>query len=101
MSVFDGLSEIFLETFGELVAYTPAATGVPVTIQAIWIEQPLQVEFGDADVDGHRAELSVAAVIDPREGDKVVRLRDGVARGITTPIRPDGKGLVVCNLGAV
>jgi hypothetical protein len=41
MSVFDGLADIFTDTFGEAVIYTPVATGISKTINAIWWQSSL------------------------------------------------------------
>lgn len=100
MSVFDGLPDIFTGVLGESVVYTPKATGVPKTIQAIWIETPISVEFDHVEGDSRLTELSVRAedVPAPAEMDTAQRVRDGKIMKVTTPIRPDGKGLVVCNL---
>lgn len=100
MGVFDGLADIFTGTLGEPVIYTPASTGVPVTITAIWIDYPIEVQFEDISVDACRTQLSVRAidVAEPREGDLAKRVSDDKEMKITTPIQPDGKGMIVCNL---
>lgn len=100
MSVFDGLDDIFTETFGESVIYTPVSTGMPVSIQAIWIEHPLEIQFENASVDGARTELSVRArdIPAPAELDIAQRVSDGKIMKVSTPIQPDGKGMIVCNL---
>lgn len=103
MSVFDGLADIFTDpsVFGEAVDYTPASTGITMRINAIWWESSLNVTIGDnAGVDMRKTELSLRAadVPDPQEGDTAQRIADGKLMTITTPILPDGKGMIVCNL---
>jgi hypothetical protein len=104
--VFDGLDEIFADTFGEPVIYTPKATGVPLgaggTINAIWIEQPIDVVRGEADTDTTVTELHVqASIVAPKEGDMVQRVKNGKTCLVVTPIHPDDKGMIVCALEAV
>lgn len=100
MGVFDGLPDIFSGVLGESVVYTPHAGGAPKTIQAIWIEYPLEIQLENANVDGSRIELSVRAedVAAPKEGDTARRESDGKVMTVSTPIQPDGKGMIVCNL---
>lgn len=100
MGVFDGLPDIFSGVLGESVTYTPKATGVPKTIQAIWIEYPIEIQLENASVDACRTELSVRAedVAAPNEGDTATRESDGKIMKVSTPIQPDGKGMIVCNL---
>lgn len=101
-SVFDGMPDIFADTFGEAVEYTPQG-GASKVIRAIWWETSLSIDGLDgAGADASKTELSVRAsdVADPREGDMVKRLSDGKSMVLTTPILPDGKGMIVCNLGA-
>lgn len=101
-NVFDGLPDIFAETFGEAVEYTPLDTGVAKVIRAIWWQTSLTVGFEGAGVDASKTELSVRAadVASPREGDIAKRLSDGKIMTLSTPILPDGKGMIVCNLAA-
>jgi hypothetical protein len=109
-SVFDGMAQIFADTFGEgegQVLYTPAV-GSPKTINAIWWEStPGIAAFGGGDdaiaVDARRTELHVKAadIAAPKEGDRATRLSDGKVMEITAPIRPDGKGMIVCNLAEI
>jgi hypothetical protein len=104
MSVFDGLADLFTDTFGEAVDYTPAATGVPVRINAIWWESSLDVPLDPGIAfDAKKTELSLRAadIANPKEGDSAKRISDGKVMKITTPILPDGKGIIRCNLGAV
>lgn len=100
MSVFDGLADIFADTFGEPVVYTPKATGIPKTIHAIWIEHPIEVDFENSGADSRRIELSVRSedVADPAEDDTAKRESDGKIMKVSTPIQPDGKGMIVCAL---
>ncbi len=97
--VFDGLPDIFIETFGEPVSYTPAG-GDPVAISAIWTQEPIEVLLGDnIAVDAGKTQMSVRAVdVTPREGDSVTRIADNTTMTVVTPIRPDGKGMIVCDL---
>lgn len=99
MGVFDGLPDIFSGVLGESVVYTPKG-GVPKTIQAIWIEYPIEIQLENASVDACRTELSVRAedVPAPAEGDAARRESDGKVMKVSTPIQPDGKGMIVCNL---
>lgn len=108
-AIFDGLAEIFTDpsVFGEAVVYVPLATGLPVSgvgagegqVNAIWSEEPLQTDMLNAADDARRSQLTVnAADIDPQEGDIATRVADGKVMKVSTPIRPDGKGLIVCNL---
>jgi hypothetical protein len=98
--VFDGVAEIFIDVFGEAVVYTPAATGIPKTIRAAWLETALSANIGDVAADVRKTELSVlaAVVADPKEGDQARREKDGKTMKVTTPIQPDGQGIIVCNL---
>lgn len=107
MGVFDGMADIFIATFGEgeqQVIYTPLAGGDPVTVNAIWWEstQGLQPMADGVFEDVARTELHLRAsdVPDPQEGDTATRVRDGKVMTITTPIRADGKGMIMCNLAA-
>jgi hypothetical protein len=106
MSVFDGLADVFADTFGEPVSYTPIATGVPIgtgsppAIQAIWLEDAVDAQFADADTDAIRPQLHVRAadVPVPVEGDLAVRVKTGKSCKVVPPIRPDDKGMIVCGL---
>ena len=104
MSVFDGLSDIFVDVFGEgdqAVIYTPVSTGVAQPINAIWWEAPLDIVIGDnVAADGNRTQLHVRAsdIPNPQEGDIAQRVRDSKVMIVTTPIHADGKGMIVCNL---
>jgi hypothetical protein len=100
-SVFDGLDEVFTETLGEPVIYTRlSAPDAPLAINAIWIDYPIEIQLENANVDSCRTELSVRAsdVASPKEGDTVKRVSDNKTMTISTPIQPDGKGMIVCNL---
>jgi hypothetical protein len=98
--VFDGMADIFADVFGCPVVYTPIAGGSPATINAIWWETPLTVTIGEVAADARQTQLSVRAVDvpDPQEGDTATRVSDGKVMTVTTPIQPDGKGIIVCNL---
>lgn len=100
-SVFDGLPDIFTGTFGEAVEYTSMPSGAKKVITAIWWQVSLDIPLDPGiEVDALKTELSVRAadVADPQEGDIVKRLSDGKIMTLSTPIRPDGKGMIVCNL---
>ncbi|MDQ2084704.1 hypothetical protein RA307_31370 [Xanthobacteraceae bacterium Astr-EGSB] len=98
--LFDGLADIFTETLGEPVVYTPASTGVDGTITAIWIETPISAEFSEADSDDMSEILHVRAsdVPAPAEGDTARRVKTGVIRQVVPPIRGDGKGMIALTL---
>lgn len=99
-AVFDGLADVFVETLGEPVTYTPQ-DGDPVLIEAIWTERPLDVIVGEVAADEIRSTLKVrASDLTPREGDTVRRESDGKTMTVSTPINPDGRGMIVCNLSA-
>jgi len=103
VSAFDGLPDIFVDTLGEPVVYTPIATGLPLTIEAIWTERSTDVVIGEgAPVDSIQSTLSVRAtdIASPEEGDVARRVADGKEMKISTPILPDGKGLIRCALVA-
>ena len=98
MSLFDGMAEIFRDTFGEDIVYTSAG-GPPRTVRGIYIETPLH-GFGDegAPADSAIKELHVAAadVAAPQEGDRAtVR---GVTYRVVPPIRRDGEGMIAVAL---
>jgi hypothetical protein len=103
MSVFDGMADIFTDpgVFGEAVDYKPLATGTPQRITAIWweLQQP-EIMVGMVESDGNTTQLSVRAadVAAPAEGDIATRISDGKVMTVSTPINPDGKGIIVCNL---
>lgn len=101
-ALFDGLASIFVDTLGEPVTYMPASTGLPVAIQAIWTERSLDVVLGEnAGGDAISVTLKVrAADVVPAEGDVATRVSDGKVMQVTTPISPDGKGMIICNLAA-
>lgn len=103
--VFDGLPDIFTESFGEPVIYTPVATSIPSDppISAIWRETSADVVLGGGEgvaADSGRTTLSVRAadVPAPAEGDTARRVSDGKLMIVSTPILPDGKGMISCNL---
>lgn len=101
MSVFDGLPDIFADTFGEAVDYTPAGAQDPVRITAIWWETTATIGLADGiSEDTPRTELSMRAseIAAPKEGDTAKRIADGKIMMVTTPILPDGKGMIVCAL---
>lgn len=102
MGVFDGLADIFSDVFGEAVIYTPVS-GAPIAINAIWWESSAGLPGADGVFeDVQRTELHVrAADISPQEGATATRVADGRVMLITTPIRPDGKGMIMCNLAAI
>lgn len=95
MKLVDGLPDIFAETFGEPVVYTPI-NGDPVEIEAIWIETATSVVFDEADADGVQVELHVRAadIAEPREGDTVERVANGKTMKVVPPIRPDDQGMI-------
>lgn len=96
--VFDGLPDIFTEALGEPVDYTPGG-GVTKRIQAIWWESSLDIPDAMAAADANRTTLSVRACdVTPAEDDVAVRVCDGKVMVVSTPILPDGKGVIVCNL---
>lgn len=100
-SLFDGIADVFAETFGEEIVYTPAATGVARRITAIWIEDPLDpVIGGGVAVDDVMPTLHVRAsdIPAPREGDLAQRVKTGETLEIVPPIRPDRKGMIACSL---
>jgi hypothetical protein len=99
VDVFDGMADIFADVFGVAVDYTPLATGVTARINAIWWELSLVVPDAVVMTDANKTELSVrAADVVPVEGDTARRVSDGKLMTVSTPISPDGKGIVVCNL---
>lgn len=100
-AVFDGLPDIFTDTLGEPVTYTPVG-GSARTIQAIWTERTIDVVVGtEAQSDAGVTTLSVRAEDGtPAEGDTATRVADGKTMTVTTPILPDGKGMIRCNLAA-
>ncbi len=99
MKLIDGLSDIFTETFGESVNYTPDG-GIPIGIEAIWIETPISAAFESADTDAVVVELHVRAadIAAPKEGDIVQRVSDSKTMRVTQPIRPDEQGMIVLTL---
>ena len=105
--LFASLPGIFVETFGEPVIYTPIATGIPIgdggVIAAIWTEGSEVDGIGlHADTDISVTTLSVqASVVVPVEGDTVTRVEDSKTMKVTTPILPDGKGMIRCNLADI
>jgi hypothetical protein len=103
MSVFDGLPDIFADTFGESVIYTPLASGVPATITAIWLETPLDIALTGADGDAINTDLHVRAtdVAAPAEGDTAQRVSNGKLCRVVPPIRPDGNGMIALALELV
>jgi len=98
MSVFDGLADIFADTFGEAVDYTH--DGVTTRISAVWQEVAFDalVDGMNVDVAQTRLHLRAADVSSPKEGDIALRVSDGKTMTVSTPILPDGKGMIVCNL---
>jgi len=102
MGVFDGLPGIFVDTLGEPVTYTPDG-GSPLSIQAIWTERTIDVVIGsEAPADTGVTTLKVRAEdVTPAEGDTVTRDSDGSTMRVTTPILPDGKGMIRCNLADI
>lgn len=103
MSIYDGLPDIFTESLGESVVYTPLATGIPAAITAIWDEQPIQVPFNEVPTGDSRVELHVRAqdIPSPTEGDLVFRPAKNVTRRVVSPISPDGKGMISVALAKV
>lgn len=99
-SIFDGLPDIFTDAFGEAVDYTPAATGLTTRINAIWTEGTLDMSPGIGIAsDEAKTTLSLkASDFIPVEGDRAVCVKTGRSMEVTTPILPDGKGMIVCNL---
>lgn len=102
MSVFDGMSDAIIDALGEDVIYTPIATGLPVTIRAIWWTHPQTSAAGDFEADDRRLGLSVKTsdIPAPAEGDRVQRVKDGTVRMLAPPILPDDEGVTVCSLVA-
>jgi hypothetical protein len=97
-AVFDGLADIFVDTLGEPVVYTPSG-GSPVTIDAIWTEASFVASVGEIPIDAGSTTLSVrASDLTPAEGDTATRVADSKTMTVTTPILPDGKGMIRCNL---
>jgi hypothetical protein len=99
--LYDGLSDIFVETFGTSVIYTPVTTGVPsLPFKAIWTETSFDAAIEGVDVDAAIVRLHVrdSDVPDPQEGDTARRVKDGKVMKVATPIQPDGKGMIVCAL---
>lgn len=101
-AVFDGLADIFTDVLGEPVTYTPSG-GAPRSIQAIWTEVADEFALGDhAASDISRTTLSVRAEdLTPTEDDVATRDADGKTMKVTTPILPDGKGMIRCNLADI
>ncbi len=103
--LFDGLADIFVDTFGEPVAYVPRATGIALgadgTIRAIWVERPVFAVSGEADTDAIEATLHVPAAVAPVEGDVATRIKTGKVARVVPPIRPDGEGMIACALELV
>lgn len=100
-SVFDGLPDIFTGVFGESVDYTPVG-GVLRRINAIWIETPISIAFDNVTTDEGKIELHIpVATLTPGEGDTARRVSDGKSCKVTTPILPDGRGMIVCALELV
>lgn len=101
-ALFDGLADIFVDTLGEPVTYTPQG-GSPLAIQAIWTERTVDVVVGsEAQSDTGVTLLKVRAEdLTPVEGDTATRDADGKTMRVTTPILPDGKGMIVCNLADI
>ncbi len=100
--VFDRLPSIFVDKLGEPVTYTPQS-GSPVSIRAIWTETTIDVVIGsEAPSDAGVTTLSMRAEDGtPVEDDTVTRQADGKTMKITTPILPDGKGMIRCNLADI
>lgn len=94
MSVFGGLPDVFVGTFGESVAYNGQE------ISGIWIERPLLVSnFEGVSVEAMRTELHVRDadfLVSPVEGDTVER--NGKTYRVDAPPRFDGKGMVILTL---
>lgn len=102
-AIFDGLPELFVETFGERdgVIYTPIATGVPLDdpLDAILIDDPLDVVIGEqvgGDDVRKTLHMRTADVAEPAEGD--LAEIDGVTWTVVPPFKPDGKGMVSVTL---
>jgi hypothetical protein len=96
------MADIFTDpsVFGVPVVYTPIATGTPQTINAIWWQTSLDVPDALVMTDASKTTLSVRAadIAAPAEGDTARRVSDGLVMTVSTPILPDGKGIIVCNL---
>ncbi|HEY4775888.1 MAG TPA: hypothetical protein VIH40_13840 [Xanthobacteraceae bacterium] len=98
MSIFGGLPDIFTETLGEPVLYTPAG-GLAVTINAMVVDEPLLANFEHADQTANKTVAYVRSddVVGVKQGDGLVETENpvGVNRSfrIVEPIQPDGKGM--------
>lgn len=93
-TLFDGLADVFRDTFGERVLYQPALGGDSY-VDAVWIES--SVVAGDeysAGVQTTRPEMHIASADVPSaaEGDTLVRA--GVSWRVAAPPQPDGHGMV-------
>ncbi len=101
-NIFDGLASIFVEHLGQPVVYTPKATGIPKTINAIPRVEPQLVDLGQAgpshDTVRRLLDFNLADIANPAEGDGVTI--DGEAFTVVPPIAPDGKGMVSVTLEA-
>lgn len=100
-SVFDGMPDIFVGSFGEDIIYTPSS-GSPRTIRAIWIEVPdmQPVLMSDSDITISRLHVRASDIAEPLEGDTALRVRTGKLCKVVPPIRPDDKGMIACALEA-
>jgi len=103
--LFSGLADILTDPntgFGEPVIYTPVATGIPVTINAIWCEDHEAGQFDvKSDQTNVRVEVRTEDVAEPKEGDTAERVAGGYVGKVVPPIVPDGHGLISLNLQKV
>lgn len=93
MSIFDGLADVFAESLGEPVIYTPV-DGDPRTINAIWIVDAVTVGMpggppaADNRVVAHVRSADVPSLV---EGD-IIQRGDERYR-VVPPFLPDGHGM--------
>lgn len=100
MPVVEGLADVFTDAFGEEVLYTSIATGKSKTIQAIWVEQPIDIPGFNVESDGRRSEVHVREedVPTPKEGDTAKRVATGAIGTVCTPIKPVDIGIIALTL---
>lgn len=95
--LFDDMPEVFADTFGEDIVFTPIATGIAATVQGIWSDKPV-IDGMESRSTGRaiRLDLRLAELgdVDPVEGDKVTRVATGETGTVAPPIMPDGFGMV-------
>jgi hypothetical protein len=95
MSVFGGLPEIFIGTFGQPVTVLPNNGGLPVQVTGIFVNRPVD-ELGI---------VQQGAVLHVREADAAA-IRDGNFVQIGSEwfrarsVRPDGRGMASIRMEA-